>query len=203
MPKKSKKEKRRNRKKVKEQPKSNTNTIVIAAILVASVGYWALTTYGAGNTSNYPNYIEGIMYTAPVVSADGGKVSIPAEFMEDNKLVFLDLELEEPTDELVYQGRTIPLAEYSDGEVLPLIIMSTPKGKTTAGIRVCEPCYGFSFHIVEKKYLQCDACGTRWNIETLQGVSGGCMDFPPPGLVVSTVSDIEVSLVSTGISVVA
>ena len=49
-----------------------------------------------------------------------------------------------------------------------------PKGKTIGGIRTCEPCNGFSFHIVQGKYLSCDACGTLWDIETLQGVSGGC-----------------------------
>jgi uncharacterized membrane protein len=194
--------KNQDRKVGKEQTKTNKNTIIVAAIFVCLIGYYAFVQFSEG-AGNYPGLIEGVFYLEPVVSTDGGKVTVPKEFVESNKLVFLDLKLEEPTEELVYQNRKIPLSLYADGKYLPLVIISTPKGKVFSGIRVCEPCGSFNFHIVEKKYLQCDACGTRWSIETFQGVSGGCVMYPPPGLVVSTANEVEVSLTSTGLRIQA
>jgi len=184
------------------QTKTSRNTIIVAAIFVGLAGYYAITQL-SGGVGNYPGLVEGVFYSEPVISVDGGKVTVPKEFLESNKLVFLDVKLEEPTDELVYQNRKIPLSMYRDGGYLPLIIISTPKDKVLTGIRVCEPCGSFSFHIVEKKYLQCDACGTRWNVETLQGVSGGCIRYPPPVLAASTSDVIEISIASTGLKVQA
>jgi len=182
----------------KSRTGANRNTLILAALLIGLVGYWAFTQFSDG-AGNYPGLVEGVFYQDPAVSADGGGVAVPKVFVEENRLVFIDVKLEEPTTELVYQGRTIPLSLYGDGEVLPLIIISTPKGKVITGIRVCEPCGSFSFHIVEKRYLQCDACGTRWNIETLQGVSGGCTKYPPPALSASTSDVVQINIASTGL----
>jgi len=80
-----------------------------------------------------------------------------------------------------------------------LIIISTPKGKTISGIRVCEPCLSFSFQMIEGKYLRCDLCGTLWDIETLQGISGGCMNYPPPKLTTGKLNGIVIEAGSTGL----
>jgi hypothetical protein len=45
-------------------------------------------------------------------------------------------------------------------------------------VRICEPCNGFSFHI-EGNQIVCDSCGTRWDLETFKGISGGCQGYPP------------------------
>jgi hypothetical protein len=184
------------------QNKLSKNIIIIAAVLIGLVGYWVIVQISEGGFNSYPSNVEGRGYLNPVVSSDGSKVTVPEEFVKNNKLVYLDLKLEAPVEEFVYLNRNIPLSMYGNGEYLPLVIMSTPKGQTLAGIRVCEPCGSFDFHIVEKRYLECDACGTRWNIETLQGTSGGCQDFPPPKLTVATAAnEIGISLVSTGLKV--
>jgi len=199
----TKNNRREKRKKKTIQKKDNKNAVIIAVLFIILVGYWAFVQFAEGGTGNYPKYIEGAMFPTPVVSADGDKVTVPEEFVESNKLVYIDLKLEEPLDELQYQGRRIPINMYGEGEYLPIVIIFTPKGKTLSGIRVCEPCSSFDFHIVEKKYLQCNNCGTRWNIETLQGVSGACMNYPPPKLDVSTVYDVEVNLHAVGLKVVS
>jgi hypothetical protein len=167
----------------------NKNTIVVVAILVALLGYWSLSQLGG---SGYPDLVSGVFYDTPIVSADTGRVTVPEEVVSENKLVFIDVKLDQVTNEFTYLGRKIILSSYRNAEYLPLIIISTPKGKTLSGVRVCEPCSSFSFHIVEGKYLQCDACGTRWNIETLQGISGGCINYPPPKLTTGLLNGVVI-----------
>ena len=62
------------------------------------------------------------------------------------------------------------------------------------GIRTCEPCRGFKFHIGKGQTLGCDACGTTWNIESFKGKSGGCLNYPPPILPTKTDDNIETDL---------
>jgi hypothetical protein len=191
------KKNRKQRKRKREQGSGgNKNTIVVVAILVALLGYWSLSQLGG---SGYPDLVSGIFYDTPIVSADTGRVTVPEVVVSENKLVFIDIKLDQVTDEFTYLGRRIILSSYRDAEYLPLIVISTPKGKTLSGVRVCEPCSSFSFHIVEGKYLQCDACGTRWNIETLQGISGGCMNYPPPKLTTGLLDGVIIEAGQTGL----
>jgi len=160
------------------------------------VGYWLLVQFSEGAFSRYPVYVEGVFYDSPTISPSG-TVKLSEEFVKENKLVYVDVRLEDAVEEFRYLGRTIPLDLYRDSGYLPLLVISTPSGKTLSGIRVCEPCGSFSFHILEKKYLDCDACHTRWNVETLKAVEGGCGDYPPPLLPSSVGAWIEINLSQT------
>lgn len=187
--------KRKNRKREVAKAKSNRNTMIAAAAVIFFAVYWFMAGYTGGGSGQYPLLVKGNVYTGHELTADGNSVAIPADYLDEKKLVFLDVKLEQPTEELLYLSRRIPLSLYRGGEYLPLILISTPNGKTLSGIRVCEPCGSFSFHLTDKKYLVCDACGTRWDIETLQGVSGGCQNYPPPRLSVETVGqEAQISL---------
>ena len=78
---------------------------------------------------------------------------------------------------------------------MPLVIISTPSGNTVAGIRTCEPCGSFSFHIVKGANLKCDVCGAEWTLEDFSPVSGGCATYPPPKLPTTVNGDnVEVDL---------
>ena len=173
------------------------NTLVVGAILVVLLGYWGINQLGG---SDYPSIVSGIFYDSPIVSADTGKVTVPDEALENNKLIFVDVKLQDATDEFTYLGRRIILSTYRNAEYLPLVIIKTPKGQTISGVRVCEPCSSFSFHILEGKYLSCDACGTRWDIETLQGISGGCLNYPPPILTTDLANGITIGAEQTGLT---
>jgi hypothetical protein len=190
---------KKNRKKLKKERKngSNKNSIVIAVILLALLGYWGITQFGG---SDYPNLVRGVFYDTPIVSVDTGKVTVPEEIVDNNKLVYVDVKLDEALDEFTYLGRSIILSSYRNAEYLPLVIISTPQGKTIGGVRVCEPCSSFSFQIVDSKYLQCDACGTRWEIETLQGISGGCMNYPPPRLTTGIINGVVIEAGQIGLN---
>jgi len=166
---------------------------ILAVIIIGGTAYWQL------SSQEYPQSLSGIFYSSPAIATDGTRVSLPLSFVNENKLVFLDLKLENQVNEITYQGRTVPLSLYRGGEYLPLVIISTPSKKVISAIRVCEPCGSFSFHILDAKYLDCDTCRTKWDIETLEGISGGCPNYPPPRVTSSFDDDIEIDLSPLGI----
>jgi len=61
---------------------------------------------------------------------------------------------------------------------IPLLSYMTLAGRVVTAVSMCEPCRSTRFHIKDKA-LVCNACYTEWNLETLQGIKGGCMDYPP------------------------
>jgi hypothetical protein len=145
--------------------------------------------------SSYPKNVAPLYYSSAVLSSDGNKVTLPSSYINSSKLVFVDLKLQTPREKLEYQGRTVPLSIYRNGEYLPLVIISTPSGNTVAGVRTCEPCGSFSFHIVKGTNLQCDSCGTEWTLEDFAPVSGGCLSYPPPKVTSTTNGDsLEIDL---------
>jgi hypothetical protein len=149
------------------------------------------TTLGA----SYPRSVNPLVYTAASVTSEGNKVTVPANVVSQNKLVFVDLPLTSPAQVLPYNGRSVPLAYYRNGGYLPLVFISTPSGNTIAGIRTCEPCGSFSFHIVSGTNLKCDVCGAEWDLEDFAPRSGGCSTYPPPKLTATVNGEsVEVDL---------
>ena len=143
----------------------------------------------------YPQNAAPVFYTTPTAASSGAKVTVPLSFIKTNKLTFVDLKLLTPTETLPVGSRTVPLSIYKGGNYLPLVIISTPSGNTVAGIRTCEPCGSFSFHIVKGTSLKCDVCGTEWTLENFTPVSGGCTSYPPPKLTTTANGDnVEIDL---------
>ena len=180
---------------------------LIAVIVVgASVALSQSPQAGQPKTQDqsYPKNVAPVDYTAPTLSSDGNKVTVPASYVNSSKLVFVDLKLQTPTEVLPYQGRSVPLAYYRNGGYLPLVVISTPSGNTVAGIRTCEPCGSFSFHIVKGTNLKCDVCGAEWILEDFAPASGGCATYPPPKLPVVVNGDsVDIDLSALGIQLSA
>ncbi len=149
----------------------------------------------------YPTSATGV-FINPTVTENGNSVQLPHASLKENKIVFADLPLSGTVSQLEYQDRIIPLNLYKSGEYLPIIGIYTPSGKVKVGIRTCEPCGGFSMHIGDGKHLVCDICGTKWDLETFNGVSGGCPEYPPPQLPV-TINDnlVEIDLSTIGTTI--
>jgi hypothetical protein len=190
---------KKQRKKSNQSSDSNKNNMVMGAVLVIIVLYGGYSMLGG---PGYPGQVSGYFYEDAVVS-ETGRVTVPEDVLGENKLVFVDVKLENVTDTFTYLGREIILTSYRGGEYLPIVVIQTPKGKTLSGVRVCEPCNSFSFSIVEGKYLRCALCGTLWHIESLQGASGGCMDYPPPKLTTGLVNGIVIETGATGLDILA
>ena len=153
---------------------------VVAAVLVV-VGYWVI----QGNTgtnpkiSSQPKLIEKVDYTGQTVrmtdiqaKVENGKISIPLNMLKEKKIVRFE-----------YEG---------NGVKIPLLSYVTPSGRVVTAISMCEPCRSTRFHINDKKIV-CNACSTEWNLETLKGIQGGCLNYPPD-VIPSTVEKDRVQI---------
>ena len=79
--------------------------------------------------------------------------------------------------------------EYkANGKRVPLTAFIQPDGKVMVAVSYCEPCKGEFFHITGNT-LVCNVCGTVWNLQTLKGISGGCLTYPPQELTYSLNGD--------------
>ncbi|MGE5507269.1 MAG: DUF2318 domain-containing protein [Chitinophagales bacterium] len=102
---------------------------------------------------------DGRIEQIPVsASQAGGVITVPLAEVKEKKLVGF-----------TYQGQ---------GKSLPLLAYIAPSGKVVTAVSMCEPCNSTTFH-TEGTQLVCNTCGTRWNLEDLSGVSGGCLSYPP------------------------
>lgn len=89
--------------------------------------------------------------------------------------------------------------EYkTNGLVIPLLAYISQEGQLVTAISMCEPCNSTTFHI-RAENLICNSCGTTWELDNLNGVSGSCQKFPPdpiPSRVVEGQVEIEASIVA-------
>jgi len=143
-------------------------TFSMAAVAVVLVGitYWVI----QGNTGADPkvssqpkvggkiNYSGQIPMTDISMKLENGKISIPVEVVMEKKMVRFE-----------YEG---------NGTKIPLLAYITPAGRVVTAVSMCEPCRSTRFHIQDKT-LVCNACSTQWNLETLKGIQGGCLNYPP------------------------
>lgn len=78
--------------------------------------------------------------------------------------------------------RTSPMPQgyqqAAGGNILPLLAYIAPSGRLVVATSFCEPCRSVKFHF-EGNQLVCDTCFTRWDLNTLLGISGGCFSYPP------------------------
>ncbi|HBB16146.1 MAG TPA: hypothetical protein DCZ97_03780 [Syntrophus sp. (in: bacteria)] len=101
---------------------------------------------------------QNIRMTSVDGVAGSGDIEISADIVKDKKIVSF---------------------EYNKGGTqVPLMAYITPSGKLVTAVSMCEPCRSTKFHI-EGEDMVCNACGTRWSLEGLRGISGGCLAYPP------------------------
>ena len=140
-------------------------SLAIFAVVLVGVGYWVI----EGNTGNnpkvstQPKVSEKVDYSGQTIrmtdiqaKVENGKISIPLDVVKEKKMVRFE-----------YQGNGVPLLAYV-----------TPSGRVVTAVSMCEPCRSTRFHINDKKIV-CNACATEWNLETLKGIQGGCLNYPP------------------------
>jgi hypothetical protein len=80
----------------------------------------------------------------------------------------------------IYSRSTPMPAGYDSIEAngLPILAYVAPSGRLVVATSLCEPCRSYDFHI-EGDTLVCNTCFTRWDLNTLKGVGGGCLAYPP------------------------
>ena len=140
----------------------------VAVVAVAGFAYWFIqrdSTSSDPRVSSQPKVNVSVDYNGQKISmtdvsvkVKNGKISIPVETVLEKKIVRFE-----------YEG---------NGAKVPLLSYVTQTGKLITAVSMCEPCRSTRFHI-EGKTLVCNACATEWNLETLKGIQGGCLNYPP------------------------
>jgi uncharacterized membrane protein len=142
-------------------------SLIFIAIVLGGVVFWII----QGKTTTNPKIasqqkvMERVDYTGQtipmtdiVAKVENGKISIPLDVVKEKKMVRFE-----------YEG---------NGVKIPLLAYVTLAGRVVTAISMCEPCRSTRFHI-QDRVLVCNACNTEWNLETLKGIKGGCMNYPP------------------------
>jgi uncharacterized membrane protein len=157
------------RDKVLGQNRSPRMWIVFIVVVLALGGaaFWII----EGKTTTHPKIasqqkvMKGVDYSGKTISmtdiearAEDGKISIPVDILKEKKMIRFE-----------YEGH---------GVKVPLLAYVTPDGRVVTAVSMCEPCRSTRFHI-EGKAIVCDTCATEWDLETLKGIKGGCVNYPP------------------------
>ncbi len=169
------------------QQKANNNRksnwIVIGIVLIlglAATGFYFINALDRINQQQ----------VAEVTRGQGGNYNIGQPVSYQGLLVGMtDIELIEIGEMVAFplsviEEKKIIAADYmfnSSKSRLPITAYISPEGRVVVAVAVCEPCQSESFHIRGQE-LVCDACATKWDLNTLEGISGGCMNYPPDEL---------------------
>lgn len=105
---------------------------------------------------NYPFIRFDHFYS--IAFARDGKIILPLDVVKEKKFVKFD-----------YQGTN---------SSIPLLAYLTEDGKVVTAISICEPCDSKDFHI-QGSNLICNSCGTTWDLNNLDAISGSCGKYPP------------------------
>lgn len=145
--------------------------IFIAIVVLGGIGLWFMFAntgdeerqrlaggnYFIGENRDYQGQVKGMTIIEYQVA--DGQISFPLSEVLDKELVYMV--------HRTRQGMEVPLMSYI-----------SPEGRLVTAFAVCEPCLSLSFHM-DGNELVCDSCGTRWHLNDLSGIVGGCLDYPP------------------------
>lgn len=142
-------------------------SLIIIVVALGGVAFWII----QGKTTANPKIAsqqkvmgrvdyagQTVSMTDIVAKVENGKIFIPLNVVKEKKMVRFE-----------YEG---------NGAKIPLLAYVTLAGRVVTAISMCEPCRSTRFHI-QDKILVCNACSTEWSLETLKGIQGGCMNYPP------------------------
>ncbi len=142
-------------------------SLAAVILVLVGMGYWIIdgNTRSNSKVSSQPKVSEKVDYAGQTVrmidiqaKVEKGKISLPLKEVMEKKLVRFE-----------YEG---------NGVKTPLLAYITLTGRVVTAVSMCEPCRSTRFHI-QNKTLVCNACYTEWNLETLEGIKGGCLAYPP------------------------
>ena len=144
-----------------------SSSLIVIVVVLGGVAFWIIEAKTTANPkiASQQKVIDRVDYSGQtirmtdiVAKVENGKISIPLDVVKEKKMVRFE-----------YEG---------NGVKIPLLAYVTLAGRVVTAISMCEPCRSTRFHIQDKA-LVCNACNTEWSLETLKGIRGGCMNYPP------------------------
>ncbi|MBM3237609.1 DUF2318 domain-containing protein [Candidatus Poribacteria bacterium] len=172
-------------------------------LLAATLGFVAIIIILSARQSNAPSQATEIAKQPKATDAqvdyrgaDVQMFDIDAEVTNGNIVVELKQLEEKQFVGFKYTNWRPGGSEKS--RALPLLAYITPSKKIVTAVSVCEPCRSTRFHISDD-VLVCNSCGTRWTLDELKGISGGCLKYPPD-IVTSTVKDGKIVIPESSVA---
>ena len=172
----------------------------VALIVVAVGAFTGITLYNSSKEVGGPVVSQGSATTAVATSQNGNPTESSREMSpltssQKTGAGTVTLSVAEVTSKriggFVYSRSTPMPAGYDsvEGNGLPLLAYVSPSGRLVVATSMCEPCHSYVFHI-EGNELVCNTCLTRWDLNTLEGVEGGCLDYPPKEVTATVSGDV-------------
>jgi uncharacterized membrane protein len=130
-------------------------------------------------TGNVTYPIVRLDHSYSIAFAKNGKIILPLDIVKEKKFVKFDYS--------------------SSNGTIPLLAYLTEDGKVVTAISICEPCDSKDFHI-QGSNLICNSCGTTWELNNLDALSGSCGKYPPdpiPSKIVGNEIQIDEYLVTS------
>ncbi|MEE9119109.1 MAG: Fe-S-containing protein [Calditrichia bacterium] len=157
------------RAKVLDEKKQKNKMPFIAVAAIISLGLWSY-------VQSLPDKTNPIIEAQPVVvspinySAKNIQMSVIRAKIKDGKIKI--------PFEVVKKHKFVTFTYNSPSGSLPLLAYISNEGKLITAVSMCEPCNSTRFHINGEKLI-CNSCGSTWELNNLNAVSGACGDFPP------------------------
>lgn len=149
----------------------NGAPVVVTSLVVIAIGGWVFL--------NLPSSGNPVLEALPVVappaqySRTGQQMAVVQAGVSAGKVIL-------PLD--VVKERKFVKFTYGDPAFgLPLLAYVSGEGKIVTAVSICEPCNSTTFHIKADKII-CNSCGSTWELNTLEAVSGSCGKYPPDAL---------------------
>lgn len=139
----------------------NSFPFLIVGIFLAFAAWWIFESSSQDNAQLRYEKPSMIVMSKIDATVENGRIEIPIDEVKERKLISFE-----------YQSRE---------SKIPLLAYVTPSGKFITAVSTCEPCNSTHFHI-EGNEIVCDSCLTRWSLDTLKGIQGGCLGYPPDTL---------------------
>lgn len=159
-----------------KKKKSNNKAIYIGAVFLLIILASVFLGLGksSGNKTKRPKNFGAQPYTSKVSMTEinakeesGGKISISLSEVQRDLFVLFK-----------YDKNKVENRSFGT-QGLPLLSYISPNGDLVVAVSMCEPCKSIRFRIEPDGTLTCLACGTKFDMETLAGISGACVQYPP------------------------
>lgn len=147
---------------------TNRTTLIATGLVVVAIAGWVVL--------NLPASGNPVLRALPVVATPAqysraGQQMAPIQARIENGKVIV------PLDEV--KGKKFVRFTYGDATSgLPMLAYVSGEGKIVTAVSMCEPCNSTAFHIKGDKII-CNSCGSTWELNTLESVSGSCGKYPP------------------------
>lgn len=146
--------------------------IVLFAGFAAYQQFFTASSVGGATVASQVTYPSGQVQMVKLGSVQQGPqgVMLPLAQVKSNYIVGFDYQRTNPVPD--------DFKAAAGGNVLPMLSYVAPSGRLVVATAFCEPCRSTTFHI-EGNNLVCNTCFTKWDLNTLKGVEGGCTAYPP------------------------